>query len=211
MSRGTAFQGPRLHHPQPHLPRRRGPWPSPSSQQNDGYLRANSSLDLLLFPGIWAPTLPSNSPRPLRGHRTDTLAPRRGVLLLTNPDPAHTPAPGALCPRRKGLSSPQPSRSLQWLGTLYVPEHLDCSPGPTTLFPPFPPTAIRPPPINHSLGHPHFLPIVTNATTVPGPLIHRHTSRHAHTNTHPHLLLYRDQEQKSFVNSEPYFLLLPIP
>lgn len=62
--------------------------------------------------GIWAPTPPSNSPRPLQdpGHRTDTLAPRRGVLLLDDPDPAHTPAPrvpvvagDALCPQTLGL------------------------------------------------------------------------------------------------------------
>lgn len=78
--------------------------------------------------GIWAPTPPSNSPRPLRdpGHRTDTLAPRRGVLLLTDPDPAPTPALG---PSALGERVFSPAILSLWLGSLYVPGHLDNSPG----------------------------------------------------------------------------------
>uniref|UniRef100_A0AC11DPA6 cAMP responsive element binding protein 3 like 1 n=1 Tax=Ovis aries TaxID=9940 RepID=A0AC11DPA6_SHEEP len=107
---------------------------------------------------IWVPTPPSSSPRPCQdpGHRAYPLVLRRGVVLLTNPDPARTPAPwGPLPGERVPLPTPyQP---------LFAPD-LDWGPpsphiwtvplGQPLCSHPLPPTTIRPSQINHSLGYP---------------------------------------------------------
>lgn len=140
------------------------PQPHPSQVQTqlaegpEGPPRTESSLTSLLSPGIWVPTPPSSSPRPCQdpGHRAYPLVLRRGVVLLTNPDPARTPAPwGPLPGERVPLPTPyQP---------LFAPD-LDWGPpsphiwtvplGQPLCSHPLPPTTIRPSQINHSLGYP---------------------------------------------------------